>query len=81
MRPVAEVGEDECLAAEAVFQAAGDRAENARYLVAEDRQDADNDNSNQNKDQCVLDQALAFFTSEKIAKHVRYPFENEVEEQ
>jgi hypothetical protein len=47
-----------------------DGAEDGGDLVAEDGQNADNDNSNQNKDQSVLDEALAFLTGEEIAKHV-----------
>ncbi len=62
------------MALELAAKTFADGAEDGGDLVAEDGQDADDDDSNQDEDQSVLDETLAFFTSEKIAKHVRDPF-------
>ena len=68
------VGENVGVGRELGVEAGADGLEDRANLAAEDRQDADNDNSDKNKDQCVLDQALAFLTSEEVAKHVCHPF-------
>ena len=52
-------------------QARVDLREDRRHTLAEDRQDADNDDGDQHEDQRVLDQTLSFFTSKKVAKHNR----------
>ena len=57
-----------------LFQSTADGREDARDLVAEDCQDADNDNSNKNENQRILDETLAFLTSEEVAKHDATPF-------
>ena len=70
------VGVERELGVEAVADGLEDRAN----LATQNGQDADNNNSDKNKDQCVLDQALAFLTSEEVAKHVCHPFHRVVVE-
>ena len=59
-------------------EAVADGCEDVRDLVAEDRQDADNNNSDKNKDQSIFDETLAFLTGEEVAKHDATPFFNVV---
>ena len=53
-----------CLLAEARV----DLREDRRDALAEHREDADNNNSNQDKNEGVLDETLAFLTGEEVAK-------------
>ena len=48
---------------------AADLREDFRHLRAQDGQDTDDDDGDQHQDQGVLDETLAFLTSEKIPKH------------
>ena len=49
------------------FQATVDGAEDLADFVAQEGQNANNDDSDQHEDQCVLNQTLAFFLSEKLS--------------
>src|SRR5687767_12418991 len=58
-----------CVCTVLLSESGVDAREDRRDAATEQGQDTDNDDGDQHQDQGVLDQALAFLTSEEIAKH------------